>query len=318
MAVREIQPEGLILPSSTDCFPIQIPLPSSSLYILYLSLLLSGGMRIQGQVCVAPIAAFMAACPAVSQAAPARDPFFRDSGAMIPGGFDIWSQSGERKASSPNVIPFHQRLSERKCWKTLKSKQTKNYQGNKAQERQDKGGKCLEKHFPLLTSLSYVQKACEKYWACDSRNIPKRAVCRGSTINNKALWNLWRFSTKAWSRLLRSRISFNYCTLGYSFKMLLQWKFLSLREGNAALLSFPLIVTGFSTQWMCARTSRSSMSFISSVIFFPFSLTAFKKKKNCLGQGFLFLLYFFPFFFFFCEAGWGPLHSLHLVILKSV
>lgn len=29
--------------------------------------------------------------------------------------------------------------------------------------RQDKGEKFLEKHVPLLTSLSYVQKACEKY-----------------------------------------------------------------------------------------------------------------------------------------------------------
>lgn len=31
MAVREIQAEGLILPSSTECFPTEIPLPSSSL-----------------------------------------------------------------------------------------------------------------------------------------------------------------------------------------------------------------------------------------------------------------------------------------------
>lgn len=69
--------------------------------------------------------------------------------ATIPGGFDIWSQSGERKASSPHVIPFHQRLFEKKCRRKLKSKQTKNYQGNKAQAREDKGKKCLEKHFPL-------------------------------------------------------------------------------------------------------------------------------------------------------------------------
>lgn len=212
----------------------------------------------------------MAPYPAESQAAPARDQLFRHSGAMIPGGFDIWSQSGERKALSPSVIPFHQRLSEWKCWRKLKSKQTKNYQGNEARERQDKGEKMLGKTFSSPDKSQLCTEAWEKYWACDSRNIPKRAVCGGNTINNKALWNFWRFSTKAWSRLLRNRISFNYCTLGYSFKMLLQWKFLSLREGNAALLSFLFIVTGFSTQWMCTRTSRSSMSFISTVIFFSF------------------------------------------------
>lgn len=93
--------------------------------------------------------------------------------------YDIRSQSGERKASRPHVIPFHQRFFERKCRRKLKGKQTKNYQGNKAQEMEDKGEKCLEKHFPLLTSLSYVQKTCEKYWTCDSRNIPKGEVCRG-------------------------------------------------------------------------------------------------------------------------------------------
>lgn len=87
-----------------------------------------------------------------------------------------------------------------------------------------------------------------------------------------------------------------------------------------SLLSFHFIVTGFSTQWMCMRTSRSSMSFISSVIFSPFSLTALKKKKNYLWQGilsfFFFSFPFLPFFLLFLswQPGWCLLHSLLLVI----
>lgn len=125
----------------------------------------------------------------------------------------------------------------------------------------------------------------------------EQSVC-GSTINNKALWNLWRFSTKAWSSLLRSRISFNYCTLGYSFKMLLQWKFLSLREGNAALCyHFPSLLQA-SAHSECAwgRADPQCLSF--QVLFFSlFSLTAFRKKKNYLGQGFLFFFLSLSFLF---------------------
>lgn len=230
---------------------------------------MSGRIWIQGQVWwLAHTAVFLGMGEDLS--APERKQFW-SLGTVIPGGFDIWSQGGERKASSPHVIHFHQRLIEANCSRKLKSKQTKNYQGNKPQEMEDKGEKCSEKHFLLLTSLSYVQRACEKYWTCDSRNIPKRAVCGGSTINNKALWNFWRFSTKAWSSLLRRRISFNYCTLGYSFKMLLQWKFLSLREGNTALsYHFPSLLQA-SAHSECVWGQADPPCLLFQVLFFfPF------------------------------------------------
>lgn len=88
MSVREIQPEGLILPSgllaNPDSLALQQPLNSFSV-----SPDIWWNLDPRPGVCVAPTAAFMAACPAESQAAPARDQLFRHSGAMIPGGFDI-------------------------------------------------------------------------------------------------------------------------------------------------------------------------------------------------------------------------------------
>lgn len=99
----------------------------------------------------------------VNPEASGRDQLFGGSGAVIPDEFNIQFQGDERKASSPHVIHFHQTLSEGKCKMKFKSKPTKNYQGDKIQEREDKGEKHLEKHFPFLTCLCYVQRAYEKY-----------------------------------------------------------------------------------------------------------------------------------------------------------